>query len=180
MLPALLGNTYVIKLHAGPKPLAYSLIRLGLILPTFIYRDPRDALLSAFEYGRDQRASGRGGAFAHLTTIDKAIDFMSAYVDIAEAWLACERALHVRYESLLTHYDSEAARLLDFLGLGDSPVSLQAVVDRYRPERGQAGHRGTHFVKGKIGRYQDALTNEQKERCLDAFGDFLERLGYSL
>ena len=57
-VPALMGNTFVIKAHAGPKPLALRLIHSGLIQPTYIYRDPRDALLSAYEYGQRKRESG--------------------------------------------------------------------------------------------------------------------------
>src|SRR5512137_2711657 len=57
-IPVLLGNTYVIKAHAGPKPLALSLIKRNIVRATYIYRDPRDALLSAFEYG--QRGLNQG------------------------------------------------------------------------------------------------------------------------
>jgi hypothetical protein len=178
LMPALLGNTYVIKLHAGPKPLARLLIRLGLIRPTYIYRDPRDALLSSCEYGRDQRSSGRGGAFAQLTTIEAAIDFMAEYVRISDAWLACQSALHVRYEDLLLNYDAEATRLIDFLGI--EMKTAQAVLDKYRPERGRQGQAGTHFVKGKIGRFREALTDEQQARCLETFGDYLRRMDYPI
>ena len=179
MVPALLGNTFVVKAHAGPTSLALRFIRSGRLLPAYIYRDPRDALLSAYEYGRRKRENGRAGAFAELTTIEQAIEFMREYVCISEAWLACKQALHVRYEDLLTNYDAEVQRLVDFLGLdGDSPA-IQSVLDDYRPEQGRAGQTGTHFVKGKIGRYRQILTPEQQALCIEAFGPYLERVGYS-
>src|SRR5512145_1758499 len=48
-VPALLGNTFVIKAHAGPSTWSRLLERIGLLRVTYIYRDPRDAMLSAFE-----------------------------------------------------------------------------------------------------------------------------------
>ncbi|RPJ22611.1 MAG: hypothetical protein EHM33_23075, partial [Chloroflexi bacterium] len=57
-LPALLVNTFVIKAHAGPTSTSRLLQRLGLLRITYIYRDPRDAMLSAYDYG--QRALKKG------------------------------------------------------------------------------------------------------------------------
>jgi hypothetical protein len=178
MIPALLGNTFVIKAHAGPKPLASSLIRSGLIRPTYIYRDPRDALLSAYEYGQRKREAGRLGPFSDLESFETAIDFMRKYVQISEAWLACEYSLDIRYEDLLRDYDVQVARLLDFLGLQAQSPSLQPIIDQYRPDKGHAGQKGTHFVKGKVGRYREKFTPEQQQLCLKAFGDYIERMGY--
>jgi hypothetical protein len=178
--PALLGNTFVIKAHAGPKRLAMRLIRNGLIQPTYIYRDPRDALLSAYEYGQRKRDSGRVGPFADLDSIETAIDFVREYIQISEAWLACERSLNLRYEDLLLDYDAQAVRILDFFGLSKDDPKFQSVIDQYRPDKGSSEQKGTHFVKGKIGRYREKFTPEQKQLCLDVFGDYLERMGYPI
>jgi hypothetical protein len=177
-VPTLFGSTFAIKAHAGPKPLAKRLIRNGVIQPTYIYRDPRDALLSAYEYGERKRDSGRVGPFADLDSIDTAIDFMREYIQISEAWLACEQSLNLQYEKLLLDYDAQAVRILDFFGLRTDEPKFQAIIDQYRPHRGSSEQKGTHFVKGKIGRYQEIFTPEQKQLCLDAFGDYLERMGY--
>ena len=179
-IPALLGNTFVIKAHAGPKPLAMQLIRKGWIQPTYIYRDPRDALLSAYEYGQRKRASGRIGPFADLESIETAIDFMREYIQISEAWLNCEQSLNLRYEDLLLDYDAQAAQILTFFEMDADNPKFQAVIDQYRPDKGSSEQKGTHFVKGKIGRYQERFTPAQKQLCLAAFGDYLERMGYSI
>jgi hypothetical protein len=47
--PALMGNTFVIKAHAGPTPASRLLQSLGLLRVMYIYRDPRDAMLSAYD-----------------------------------------------------------------------------------------------------------------------------------
>jgi hypothetical protein len=58
LIPSLLGNTFVIKAHAGPTPFALGLIRAGWLRPAYIYRDPRDAMLSAYDNG--QKALKKG------------------------------------------------------------------------------------------------------------------------
>ena len=179
-VPALMGNTFAIKAHAGPKPLALRLIHNGLILPTYIYRDPRDALLSAYEYGKRKREAGRQGPFADLESIESAIDFIREYVQISEAWLTCEQSLNVRYEDLLSDYDTQVTRLLAFWGLGDEIPALKPIIDQYRPDQGSTRQKGTHFVKGKVGRYREKLTPEQQQLCLEVFGDYLERMGYPI
>ena len=179
-IPALLGNTFVIKAHAGPKPLAMRMIHSGLIQPTYIYRDPRDALLSAYEYGQRKSAAGRQGPFTDLESIEAAIEFMREYVQISEAWLACDQSLNLRYEDLLSDYNAQVDTLIEFLGLMDEISVLQPIIDQYRPEQGSSQQRGTHFGKGKIGRYRQKLTYQQQQLCLEAFGDYLERMGYPL
>jgi len=180
MIPALMGHSYTIKLHAGPTPLGLWMICRGMIVPVYIYRDPRDALLSAFEYGQRKRESGRSGPFSDLLTIDMAIDFMVEYIHISDAWLACDQALNVRYEDLLLNYDAEVERLLNFLAIKQNNPTIKTVLDQYRPDQGTSKQKGTHFVKGKIGRYREALTHEQQARCLDVFGSYLERMNYPI
>ena len=68
--------------------------------------------------------------------------------------------------------------MLQFLGLQIQDPALSNVIDQYRPNMGSTAQKGTHFVKGKVGRYRKKLTSEQQQLCLDAFGDYLERMGY--
>ena len=170
----------MIKAHAGPKQLALRLIQQGLLKPTYIYRDPRDALLSAYEYGQRKRNSGRSGPFADLDSIETAIGFMCKYVKISESWLACEQSLNMQYEDLLSNYDAEITRLLEFFGLDPENPVLLLIIAQYRPDQGSSKKKGTHFVKGKIGRYREKFTLEQQQLCLEAFGDYLERMGYPI
>ena len=180
MVPAYLGTTYTIKAHAGPSPLLLRLIKSGAVKPTYIYRDPRDALLSAYEYGERKRAAGRAGAFSELESIESAVVFMEEYIQISESWLAVESTLHTRYEDLLQSYIQEANRLVAFLGLDPDEPGVQAVIEKFHPQKGRGGQVGTHFVKGKIGRYREKLTPDQQRLCLDAFGPYLEKMGYPL
>lgn len=177
-VPALLGNVFVVKAHSGPTAIARSLIHRRMLQPTYIYRDPRDALLSAFEYGQRARRENRENAFAQLRDLDQAIAFMEEYTRISEAWMACEEALKTKYEDLLQDYDQQVRRLIKFLGLNEHQPAIRAVMDKYKPEHTRSDQKGLHLVKGKIGRFRIVLNEEQKEKLNQTFGDYLVRMGY--
>jgi Sulfotransferase domain len=179
LVPSLLGNTFVIKAHAGPTPVALALIRLGFIRPTYIYRDPRDALLSAMENGRRAAEQGRTNAFTPLVDFDTAVDFMLDAVHVWEGWMACDQALHARYEDLLTDYDLQVERLTAFLRLDRSGPGLQQVIDRYRPEVAQPDQKGIHFSQGKIGRFRQKMSPDQQQVLTSALQPYLSRMGYA-
>src|SRR3990172_11512281 len=87
-MPALAGNTFVIKAHAGPTTWSRLLSTIGLLRITYIYRDPRDAMLSAYEYGQRALSKGRPNAFSHLGDFEKSLAFMEGYLRIWEKWQA--------------------------------------------------------------------------------------------
>lgn len=180
LAPSLLGNTFVIKAHAGPTPLARRLIAWGRIRPLYIYRDPRDALLSAYELGQRGRQSDRSNAFTELTDFETALDFMQTYIRISEQWLDIPQALHTRYEDLLNAYDREAGRAAAFLGLDATQTEIAAVIDRYRPKGASADQKGLHFNKGRTGRFREKFSPEQQAQMAERFGPYLQRVGYPL
>ncbi len=180
LAPAALGNTFVIKAHSTPTPFARRLIQMGWMHTAYIYRDPRDAALSAFENGQRARQRGFTNAFSHLVDLDATIKFMQPYLHICEAWLGCEKVLHTRYEDLVTDYDSQAHKLVEFLQLDPaSPANLQ-VVEKYRPESARSDQKGLHFSKGKIGRFRQKLSLEEQEKMNSAFAPYLQSLGFAL
>jgi hypothetical protein len=176
-IPALMGNTFVIKAHAGPTTTSRLFQRLGLLHITYIYRDPRDAMLSAFDFGQRTLQKGRPNAFSHLTDFDKSLAFIMDYVRIWEKWTREKNVLIARYEDLLTNYDSEATRLLGFLKLDGNRLEVQKVTDAFRPEKGE-GQQGLHFYKGKIGRFREAYSAEQQAVLKEKMSAYLSRMGY--
>ena len=178
-LPALTGNTFVIKAHSGPTFTSRLLQRLGLLRITYIYRDPRDAMLSAYEYGQRALQKGRPNAFSHLTNFQKSLDFTMEYVRIWERWMKERNVLIARYEDLLTNYDHEVTRLLQFLKLNESKPEVRNVIDAYRPEAAE-GQQGLHFYKGKIGRFREAYSTEEKAILNEKLRPYLERMGYEV
>ncbi|MBN8579294.1 MAG: sulfotransferase domain-containing protein [Anaerolineae bacterium] len=176
-LPALMGNTFVIKAHAGPSSASRLLASLGILRITYIYRDPRDAMLSAYDYGQRALEKGRPNAFSHLSDFDKSVDFMMEYVHIWEKWMNEKNVLVARYEDLLMNYEVESAKLVNYLNLDPTKPEVRAVIDQYRPGAND-GQQGLHFYKGKVGRYKESYTSEQKRILLTKLVEYLKRMGY--
>lgn len=178
-IPAMMGNTFVIKAHAGPTAASRLLQSLGLLQITYIYRDPRDAMLSAYEYGRRVLERGRPNAFSHLTDFQKSLTFIMDYVRIWEKWTLEKNVLISRYEDLLTDYDKEAAKLVAFLNLNGSSPEVKKVTVSYRPGVAE-GQQGLHFYKGKIGRFRELYSAEEQAIMKDKMGPYLVKMGYEI
>ncbi len=178
LIPALLGNTFTIKTHAGPTRLTLLLIQVGLILPTYIYRDPRDAMISAMDIGRKARAKGRHNAFSQLTDFGTSVEFMLSYLKVWDGWIHSAATLHTRYEDLLDDYDAEVQRLIEFLPLPLKSQEVDAVLERYRPEKARGGQKGIHYSKGRTGRYREKFNDEELSILNENFGPYLEQMGY--
>jgi len=177
MIPALFGKTFVIKAHAAPTSSSRLLSTLGLLRITYIYRDPRDAMLSAYDYGQRALAKGRPNAFSHLKDFQKSLDFMMEYVYIWDKWMQEKNILRARYEDLLTNYEMESTQLVGYLKLDGGRPEVRAVIEQYRPGVGD-GQQGLHFYKGKIGRFRDSYNKEQQTIMKDKLGTYLARMGY--
>jgi hypothetical protein len=177
--PAILGHTFVIKAHSAPTVWARSLIFGGLMRATYIYRDPRDAMLSAFDYGkRVLEKQGRPNAFSHLTDFQKTMEFFVEYVNGWEKWMQVPTVLKSRYEDLLQDYDKESSKLVRFLGLNPQDTTVQAVVEKHRPGGQGQGSQGTHFFKGQIGRFRERYSADEQKILADRFGASLLKMGY--
>ena len=178
-LPALSGKTFVIKAHSSPTRWSRLLSTLGLLRITYIYRDPRDAMLSAYEYGQRALNKGRPNAFSHLSDFEKSVAFMEDYVHIWEKWQKESNALIARYEDLLTDFEKESARLVEFLKLDRISPDVHAVIDRYRPGKAE-GQQGLHFFRGKIGRFREAYSDTEQVVLAERFGHALKKMGYEI
>ena len=177
MLPGLV-NTFVIKAHAAPTSTSRLFSSLGLLRSTYIYRDPRDAMLSAFDFGQRALTKGHPNAFSHLSDFEKSVDFMMEYVRIWEKWMKEKHVLIARYEDLLTNYDVESVKLLEYLKLNKNKSEVQKVIENYRPDAAE-GQQGLHFYKGKIGRFREAYNDEQKSVLKKKISPYLAQMGYN-
>mgnify|MGYP005839977267 CR=1 FL=1 len=180
LLPALSGERFVIKTHAGATELVRWLIRHRKIFVAYIYRDPRAALLSAYEYGTRARAQSRQNAFAQLATIDEAVIYYKKYLKIWESWHKIPEVLITRYENLMQDYEQETVRLMDFLNIDAGASQVNEVIEKYSPEHGSPALKGIHFGHGEAERFRRVLSPEQLARITQAFGESLVVMGYKL
>ena len=181
MIPSLLGNSFVIKAHAGPTPTAVRLIRRGWLRVAYIYRDPRDAMLSAYENGQKALEKGRPNAFSSLTDFEVSLNFILDYVKISQDWMKVGQVLHTCYEDLVNDYSTEANRLVKFLNLDRDAPAIGQVLEKYRPaQAAQADQKGLHFSKGRSGRFRQKYTPEQQAILTEQLGAYLQEMDYEL
>jgi hypothetical protein len=179
--PTLIGHTFVIKAHAAPTVWARALIQGGIMRATYIYRDPRDAMLSAHDYGqRVLEKQGRPNAFSHLTDFQKTMDFFTEYVQGWEQWMQIPAVLTARYEDLLLDYDRQAGRLVQFLDLNPAEEAIRDVIEKYRPAGEVQSQQGTHFYKGQVGRFRERYSEQEQKILADKFGPYLKKMGYEV
>lgn len=180
LLPSLFGNEFAIKTHAGPTRFFGYLQQRGQVNATYIFRDPRAALLSAYEYGQRGLVDGRSNAFSHLSSLESAADFMDTYVRIWAEWSNLDGVLLLRYEDLVSNFDAEIERLSKHLDKDFTQKDSLAVIDSYRPETGDALRRGTHFYIGDIDRYRQEFTTDQLDKYTLRYQPVLNRMGYAI
>lgn len=178
LIPTWFGNQYVIKTHAKPTDFTRWLISNGKVDTIYIYRDPRAALLSAYEYGKQGLVKNRPNAFSHLTSLDEAAKFMNFYVEVWETWFTFNNVLIVRYEDLIVNYHAERKRLVEYLNLDFNKNIAAQVFDPYEPGQGNLERIGTHFSKGEAERFRQVFTPSQLERYSDLFASVLQPMGY--
>jgi len=180
LVPSMLGNTFAIKTHSGPTPMALRLIQSGRMRVTYIYRDPRAALLSAYEYGQRARAAGRRNAFAKLTTMEQTIEFIQNYLRIWKEWMSLDGIHSLRYEDLLANYDQEVERLERFLNANPTNPNVKEAIDFYRSEKSGKPAKGQHFQYGEADRFHEVLTQEQLKAANQVFEPYLRQMGYPI
>jgi hypothetical protein len=132
------------------------------------------------DFGRRTLEKGQPNAFSHLTTLDKAINFMLEYCLIWEAWMKRSQVLHARYEDLLSNYDLEVGKLVRFLSVDPQAPKIKDVVEKYRPGQAKEAKDGLHFFKGQVGRFREKFSSSEQDRLNQAFKPYLEQMGYSL
>lgn len=178
LMPYFLGNSFVIKVHFAPSDLGQWVFGRGWMAPTYVYRDPRDAALSVYEYGMRKQVIKRDNAFSQFDTIEKAINFISDYLRDWQAWVNVPGILLTRYEAMLMDYDGQSARLLAYMGLDPADPRFDPVLEHFRPGQKAGMDSGMHFNKGISGRFRSVFSPAQQELCAEKFGRWLERMGY--
>ncbi len=178
LFPTLFGNKYVVKTHAGPTRFASWLLYRQWIKTVYIYRDPRAAMLSAFEYGQKGLDNNRPNAFSHLETLDSAAKFIKFYIDIWEAWSKADGVMIVRYEDFVENFRAESDRLIEYLDIEIERGKVEQIFDRYFPGQVNQKRIGTHFSHGEPERFRNVLTPQQIETFTKMFTPHLQQMGY--
>lgn len=175
-------GTYVVKTHEKPTRSLRWLTAMHQAKSTYIYRDPRDRIVSIMEVAKKLRAEGvRNRNFAIVENFDDALNFVQSPLQHLNIWQKHPQTLTVRYEDLMLNTLGGLQRLNTFLGLSLSDGQLQSVVTKYDRHAIQPDVKAnSHLVHGDIGRYKEALTDEQIQKIHDRLGDEILALGYAI
>ncbi len=160
----------------------------------FIYRDPRDVVISHMFYAKDiHTGHGMHDYYNNvLTTIEERINVEIEGCDLpglglpsiweryAEhfGWFEREDVFCLKFEDLILDRDQILNRLLDYIegfGVKFSVSRLEAI--RCLSEAIQPQKSGT-FRKGEPGNWKNHFSDENKRRFKIVAGDLLTRLGY--
>lgn len=185
-LPLAAGKTYVHKTHDSPaahpgRPLSCWLTSCYLqkhwFTPLYIYRDPRDVILSAYEYGIRKAEKGHPNFFsARVPSIETGVDWIKLHLKNWQWWMNHPGIIATRYEDFLTDYDHQLAKVFDYLELDVEDKALRSLVEKYRP--GKPPQPGTHFHKGIVGRFREVFSAEQIQFCHEELGHALRAMNY--
>lgn len=184
MIPHAFGHTFVVKTHGGPSfCMLRVLCALKAVKITYIFRDPRDVALSAFEHGEKIRARGRKHTFGKLQGLPESIEFAKSLLPIWDNWLKLQKRLPnkvliARYEDLVADPIKEMNRLADFIGIHIDRAALTALIKKYSGGKPGESLKGLHFNKGSIGRFREVMGEAELKMCKEYFDSYLERMGY--
>ena len=159
----------------------------------FIYRDPRDLLVSHVYYASDMNEEHGMHAYyrslpdfgdrlrAAITGVDdgdvRLVSVRKRYEAVFE-WLAQPAVLSIRFEDLATSPSAVLNRMLDEVertGYGIPTPRARALEIL---QQGIQPHRSATFRSGKIGAWRAHFDAEHKRLFKDVAGDLLQGLGY--
>jgi hypothetical protein len=172
--------TFAVKTHWPPSGYILKLFHEGRLKATYIYRDPRDAAVSAFEAGRKLREKGIFERFGKLQTLEDAVMKTYKWLKTWEKWHQVkDQALLMRYEDLLLDPLPQLKRLCDFLGIEVENSAITDIIEWWQPEQFLSRDDiHLHFNKGKIGRFRETMGEKELELCSEKFGPYLPKMGY--
>lgn len=159
----------------------------------FIYRDPRDLLVSQVFYASDMNEEH--GMHAYYKSLpDFAARLRAAITGVNEGevrmvnvrkryeavfdWLSQPAVLSIRYEDLVTSPVVVLGQMLDEVERTDysiptpRPRALDILQHAIQPRRSAT------FRSGRVGGWRDHFDSEHKRLFKDVAGDLLQRLGY--
>ena len=161
----------------------------------FIYRDPRDLLVSQVFFATDMHEEHGMHEFykalpdfserlnVAITGIDSdglyMVNVKQRYTSVFE-WLEQPHVMCIRFEDLINHRDATLEAMLDEVESTGYKIptprqkTMLVLVEAIQPRRSHT------FRSGKTGGWREHFTEGHKELFKDVAGDLLIRLGYEV
>lgn len=158
----------------------------------FIYRDPRDLLISHIYYAVDMNPKHAMHTYYQSLSMEERIhtaiqgldqdglrlpDVRTRYERML-GWLDCPHVMPIKYEQLVQERESMLEAILaHFEAAGgklsvERPAAISTLLAAMDPKKSPT------FRKGKTGAWQEHFSQENKRLFKEITGDLLVRLGY--
>ena len=187
-----LDSCDIASAHLFARPEAVARVCSAKFVPYFIFRDPRDVVVSHVFYVTDMEARHvHHDYYASLPDFNARLnvsilgrpDLDVEFPDIATrftpylGWLDHDEVLSIHFEDLINNRAATLSRIMDHL-LTRAPLqaSQQLILDSL--ESSINPKRSPTFRSGKTGEWKKYFTEEHKKIFTDVAGDLLIRLGY--
>jgi hypothetical protein len=175
------GKTFVIKTHNQPNKWVNSLMAMRVVKATFIYRDPRDVVLSAIDHGKKIKEEGLNHTFATCSTIESTIPQVELWLRTTIPWMDLKGVLLLKYEDLLSDPVLQLKRLSNFLRIDVDEQDIRNILDKYDYNKLENDVKDyLHFNVGRAGRFHGMMDKKDLDACNRVFSPYLERMGYDI
>ena len=182
----------VASAHLFARPEAIARVCSPKFIPYFIFRDPRDVVVSHVFYITDMEARHvHHDYYASLPDFDSRLtvsilgrpDAGVEFPDIAArfapylGWLDQSLVMRIHFEDLVNDRPATLTRIMDHL-LARAPLQTnrQLILDSLESSINPT--KSPTFRSGKTGEWKKHFTEEHKNIFKDVAGDLLIRLGY--
>lgn len=171
-------HTFTFKTHSSP-------IRFELLLASphtkaaYIYRDPRDCAVSAFEVAQKLRQEDPHAqtVFLEIHTLDDALEFAGRWCHIYLRWQRRPSTIMIRYEDLKSRPVEIMFNLMSQMGIALHREQVENTLISYQNPALRDSH-NMHFNKGITGRYKTVLDDSQIEKFNRTHASVLQAMGY--
>ena len=182
----------VASAHLFARPEAVNRVCSANFVPYFIFRDPRDVVVSHVFYVTDMEARHvHHDYYQSLPDFDARLmvsilgrpELDVEFPDIAARfapyldWLDHDEVLSIHFEDLINHRASALTRIMDHcLARAPLPFPRELILDSLESSINPS--RSPTFRSGKTGEWKKHFTEEHKRIFKDVAGELLIRLGY--
>ena len=187
------GLWVVFKTHERPWPTLRRMLADGRARASYVYRDPRDVVISAGRHGERQRAGGdrqdllhrlRLRGFGRLTTPEVTARWVRRrLLPTWDAWSRVPGVLMLKYEDLNRDPAEGLRRSRDHFGIPVDDAAVAEVAEAFKPEslkkaRASAVSGALHLDAARVGRHKEMLSDDQIAYCERLFAPWLAKMGY--
>ena len=175
------AGAFVVKTHDGPFDILEMYLETGRVKVSYIYRDPRDVIVSTIDHGKKILAAGENHTFATMADIESALQATKMWLNTWNAYNEMDHVFMVKYEDLLSNPVETLNITADYLNLSIEPEAAKQVIEKYKPEKLDENQRGfLHYNKAISGRYKTEMTSDEIEMLNSELGDVLQEMNYAI